>query len=104
MARLRAVTTIHAPGFAGTPSRGHRSAADEGVLHRVLGEVEVAEDATEDRNRAGPLVAIGASELLYAGVSTGYSTTGRTSIVPTFELGTFAPHSSASSSESALMR
>ena len=27
MARLRAVITSHPPGFGGTPSRGHRSAA-----------------------------------------------------------------------------
>jgi hypothetical protein len=27
IARLRAVVTSHPPGFAGTPSRGHRSAA-----------------------------------------------------------------------------
>ena len=46
------------PGAAGspaTPSRGQRSAAiDEGVLDRVLGEVEVAEDAAEDRERRAP--------------------------------------------------
>src|SRR3954454_17045161 len=41
---------------------------DEGVLHRVLGEVEVTEDAAEDRDRAGRLVAVGAGELLYATV------------------------------------
>ena len=40
--------------------------ADEGVLHRVLGEVEVTEDAAEDRDRACPLVAVGAGELVYA--------------------------------------
>jgi hypothetical protein len=27
MARLRAVATIHAPGFDGVPCNGHRSAA-----------------------------------------------------------------------------
>src|SRR3954452_4884049 len=43
--------------------------ADEGVLHRVLGEVEITEDAAEDRDRAGALVAVRAGELLYATVS-----------------------------------
>ena len=42
---------------------------DERVLHRVLGEVEVTEDAAEDRDRAGALVAVGAGELVYATVS-----------------------------------
>jgi hypothetical protein len=42
--------------------------ADECVLHRVLGEVEVTEDAAEDRDRAGPLVAVGAGELFYADI------------------------------------
>jgi hypothetical protein len=42
---------------------------DEGVLNRVLGEIEVTEDAAEDRDRAGALVAVGACELLYATVS-----------------------------------
>jgi len=42
---------------------------DEGVLYRVLGEIEVTEDAAEDRDRAGALVAVGACELLYATVS-----------------------------------
>src|SRR3954464_7164792 len=42
--------------------------ADEGVLHRVLGEVEVTEDAAEDRDRAGPLIAVGARELVYADI------------------------------------
>ena len=42
---------------------------DERVLHRVLGEVEVTEDAAEDRDRAGALGAVGAGELVYATVS-----------------------------------
>jgi hypothetical protein len=41
---------------------------DEGVLHRVLGEVEITEDAAEDRDRAGALVAVGARELVYADI------------------------------------
>jgi hypothetical protein len=39
--------------------------ADEGVLDRVLGEVEVAENAAEDRDRAGALVAVGTCQLVY---------------------------------------
>jgi hypothetical protein len=42
--------------------------ADEGVLHRVLGEVEVTEDAAEDRDRAGTLVAVCPRELVYADI------------------------------------
>ena len=82
IARLRAVATIQAPGFAGVPSRGQRSAAhDECVLHRVLGEVEIAEDAAEDRDAARTLVPIGTGEVVYAPFPE-WSTSGRTSIVP----------------------
>src|SRR6185312_4918132 len=52
---------------------------DEGVLHRVLGEVEVTEDAAEDRDRAGTLVAVGAGDLLYDATSASRITIGRTS-------------------------
>ena len=57
IARLRAVVTIHAPGLAGTPSlrpalRGDR----ERLLDSVLGEVEVAERADQDRDRAPELL------------------------------------------------
>ena len=55
---------------------------DEGVLHRVLGEVEVTEDAAEDRDRARPLVAVGAGELLYDATSASRITIGRTSMWP----------------------
>ena len=52
MARLRAVVVIHAPGLRGTPSRGQRSSATtQRVLHRLLGEVEVAEDADQRGDR-----------------------------------------------------
>ena len=52
IARLRAAVTIHAAGLSGTPSRGQRSSAtSERVLHRLLGAVEVAEDAREDGDR-----------------------------------------------------
>ena len=68
--RLRAVATIHAPGLRRNPvARPTLGRLHEGVLHRVLGEVEVTEDAAEDRDRAGALVAIGANELVYATVS-----------------------------------
>ena len=52
IARFRAVATIHAPGGSrGVPSRGQRSSCpDERVLHRVLGKIEIAEDAAEDRD------------------------------------------------------
>ncbi len=42
---------------------------DERVLHRVLGEVEVTEDAAEDRDGLRALVAVGSCELVYATVS-----------------------------------
>jgi len=58
------------------------SGADEGVLYRVLGEVEIAEDAAEDRDRAGALVAVGADELLYEATSASRITMGRTSMWP----------------------
>ena len=70
------------PGFAGAPSRGHRSRARrERILHRVLGEIEVAEDAGEDGDAAGPLVPVGAVDRVYAPSSAVASTTGRISTV-----------------------
>ena len=56
--------------------------AHEGILHRVLGEVEVTEDAAEDRDRAGTLVAVGAGDLLYDATSASRMTIGRTSMWP----------------------
>src|SRR5205807_9201149 len=38
---------------------------DERVLNRVLGEVEVAEDAAEDRDAARTLVAVGTDQVVY---------------------------------------
>ena len=78
--------------------------ANEGVLHRVLGEVEVTEDAAKDRDRAGALVAVGADELLYEATSASRITTGRTSMWPRRADGIFAAHSSASSSVSTSIR
>ena len=44
---------IHAPGLSGTPRSGHDlERRDERLLDRLLGEVEVAEDA--DERRDGP--------------------------------------------------
>jgi hypothetical protein len=62
----------------------------EGLLNRVLGEVEVAEDAGQDGDRAAPLVAVdpsdrldpGAGSYRRASASAGIGITGRTSIEP----------------------
>ena len=46
IARRRAAVVSHAPGFAGTPSRCHTvDRRLEGVLDRVLGQLEVARPA-----------------------------------------------------------
>ena len=48
MARLRAVVVIQAPGLSGTPvDRPALQRRDVGVRDRLLGEVEVAEDADQ---------------------------------------------------------
>ena len=58
IARLRAVVTIHAPGVAWHPlTRPALECRGERVLHGVLGELEVAEDAREDRDGTAPLLA-----------------------------------------------
>ena len=70
-------------GIAGNSlARPPLGSSHEGVLHRVLGEVEVTEDAAEDRDRAGALVAVGADELLYDATSASRITIGRTSMWP----------------------
>ena len=52
IARLRAVVVIHAPGLSGTPrTRPGLEGRDERVLDGLLGEVEVAEDADQRRDR-----------------------------------------------------
>ena len=49
---------IHAPGLAGhAPLRPDLESRDERVLDRLLGEVEVAEDADERRDRPPLLLA-----------------------------------------------
>ena len=58
MARLRAVVVIQAPGLSGMPRvRPRLERADEGLLDGLLGEVEVAEDADERRDRPPRLLA-----------------------------------------------
>ena len=58
MARLRAVVVIHAPGLSGSPRvRPGLEGGDERVLDGFLGEVEVAEDADQRRDRPSLLLA-----------------------------------------------
>jgi len=54
---------------------------DERVLNRVLGEIEIAEDAAENCDAARTLISIGAGERVYSRYSE-CSRTGRISIVP----------------------
>ena len=54
---------------------------DERVLYRVLGKIEIAEDAAENRDATCTLISIGTGELVYAPFPE-WSTSGRTSIVP----------------------
>lgn len=75
----------------------------EGILHSVLGEVEVAEDAGEDGDRTRTLVPVGTGDLLYEAPPE-WSTIGRISIVPPRAAGIRAAHSIASSRLSASTR
>ena len=74
----------------------------ESLLQGVLGKVEVAEDADQDREAAPPLLA--ENVLDYASTSAVLMTTGRTSTTPSRAFGIRAAHSSASSSDSASIR
>ncbi len=57
IALLRATRVIQAPGIVGRAvSRPPLERDDEGLLHRLLGEVEVAEDADQARDRPPRLV------------------------------------------------
>jgi hypothetical protein len=107
------------PGRGDDPGAGARRCAvdrpalgrlDECVLNRVLGEVEIAEDAAEDRDAARTLVAVGTDELVYprfsgvrrACLMTQRWTTGRTSTVPPRRAdGMRAATASAAAAESA---
>ncbi len=75
IARLRAVTMSHAPGFSGDavarPALGRER---EGLLRGLLGEVEVAEEADEGGEHPPPLLAKGLLDQR--------STSARTSIAP----------------------
>ena len=75
----------------------------ERVLHRVLGEIEIAEDAGKDGDAAGTLVPIGAVDRVYEALPE-WSTTGRISTVPTSASGIRSAHWSASSSDSDSIR
>ena len=56
IARLRAVRTIQAPGLSGSAvARPALERDHERVLDRLLGEVEVAEDADQGRDRPSRL-------------------------------------------------
>jgi hypothetical protein len=76
---------------------------DERVLNRILGEIEVAEDAAENRDAACTLISIGAGERVYSRYSE-LSRTGRISIVPLCAAGIRSACAIASSSESASIR
>ena len=57
MARFRAVVMTHAPGFVGVPStRPPFERGREGILHRVLGAIEITEDAGEDSDGTAPFL------------------------------------------------
>jgi len=75
----------------------------EGILHRILGEVEIAEDAAQNRDAARTFVTEGAGDVVYAPAPV-RSTTGLISIFPSRAEGIFAAHSIASSSDSASIR
>ena len=87
---------VRRDAVAGPALRGDR----ERLLDGVLGEVEVAERADQDRDRAPELLPECPSDCVYVCLA-GTGMTGRTSIEPYFAPGTRAAISSASSSESA---
>ena len=70
IARFRAVVTIQAPGRARhAVARPALEGGRERVLHRVLGELEVTEDAREDRDGTAPLLSEDPLDVrLHAGV------------------------------------
>ena len=90
---------IRGRAVARPPLQGRR----ERILYRVLGEIEVAEDAGEDGDAAGTLVPVGAVDRVYEPLPE-WSTTGRISTVPVRAVGIRAAHSIASSSDSDSIR
>jgi hypothetical protein len=76
----------------------------ERVLNRILGKLEVAEDADQGREDAAALRPEDALELVYPATSADCITTGRTSITPYCAPGILAAHSIASSIDSASIR
>src|SRR5262249_50799286 len=74
------------------------------VPERVLGEVEVAEDADQSGEDAPMLLAEEPRELFYAVTSTGISSPGRPSMEPKRADGIIPAAAIAPSSESASMR
>ena len=71
------------PGLSRDPgSRPPLERLGERVLYRVLGELEVAEDADQGREDTPSLVPEDALELVYPATSADCITTGRTSITP----------------------
>ena len=88
IARLRAVVMSQEAGLVGHPVArpslqrdGHR------VLERVLGEVDVAEGAGQDRDRAPVAVAEGARDGVMGHLAQANSRIGRTSMAPKGALG-----------------
>jgi len=73
---------------------------EERVLHRVLGEIEIAENAAEDCDATCTLVAVGTGEVVYSRYSE-LSCTGRISTAPLRAAGSSTAHSIALSSDSA---
>ena len=68
MAELRAVVRIQAAGFDGAPAAGHRSMRHrERLLHRLLGQVEIAEEADQGGHRPSRLTPEQAVEILGRG-------------------------------------
>jgi hypothetical protein len=104
IARLRAVVTIQAPGFAGTPSRGQCSAAMTNASWTASSARSKSPSARIRIETARP----DSSRNAWVTGSTAYSwsktTTGRTSIEPYFADGMRAAIASASSASFASIR
>ena len=103
IARLRAVVTIHAPGFAGTPSRGQRSAAIANASWTASSARSKSPSARIRIETARPNSSPNASATGSA-VYSSKTITGRTSIEPYLADGMRAAIASASSASFALIR